>query len=129
MYETAHGRYADLHKMFPHRFSTRTWSSMNAFDTWLSRRSAFDTTSKNTTESLHVAYRMIRDVAKSERALVYFVSSANHLPRVMRDACDVLGVGSPNDPVRQRLTLLGVPSETCYGNLSVRATMVRDRGM
>ncbi len=127
--DTAKERYERLHRQFPHRFTKRTWNSRDAFESWMLRRSMFDTTSRNTSESMAIARNLISDIARRERVFAYFVTSANHLPRVMRDAEQAFGIGIGSSPFLSRVTLFGVPSETNYGGSYVASTVVRDLGI
>lgn len=130
IYELAKNSYDDLHRDFPHRFSKRTWNSREAYQSWLARITSLETKSKNTSECLRIVQAMLRNdvLHRREQAVVYNVSSPNHLPRVMRDAATVFRIGTEGAPSRQLITLAGIPSETNYGLKTVESTKVDDLG-
>lgn len=128
-YETAYDNYLDLHGNFPHRFSKRTWRTEQAYHSWLTRHSVFEETSSNTIQSMNALRQMIRDdIGKSEHVIVYLVSSANHLPRVLRDAELAFDIGSTTASFMQRVTLCAIPAETNYGKGQIQDLQIDDLG-
>lgn len=73
---------------------------------WLRRVSLLEEKSTNTATSMEETLKMIWPV--DEPTMLHLVSSANHMPRVMRDAVKVFG-GMSN------IILSGVPAGTSYG--------------
>ncbi len=130
IYELAKNSYDDLHRDFPHRFTKSTWNSREAYQSWLARVTSLETKSRNTSECLRVVQAMVRNdiLHRRERAILYNVTSPNHLPRVMRDAATAFRIGTEGAPSRQLITLAGVPSETNYGLRTVESTKVDDLG-
>ncbi len=130
IYEITQRYYKRLLSQFPHRFNKRTWRSEQAYRRWLEGIARFDTTSKNTSECLQVVQQMIRQdvLQRRERVMVYNVSSANHMPRILRDAGVAFKIGTHDAPLLQYVTMIGVPAETCYGERFVGDTKVDDLG-
>ncbi len=126
LYLTARERFEQLHAQFPHRFTKSTWRTRDAYCAWLERISRFDTTSADTLGSMNVAYKLLLDIRG--RVMFYTVSSANHVPRVGRDAANVFGIGTGDAPAMQRIALCTVFAETNYGGKTVRDTIVKDLG-
>ncbi len=52
-YETAYGRFRELHEHFPHRFPKRLLRTEQAYHSWLERHSVFEEVSGNTQESMN----------------------------------------------------------------------------
>lgn len=128
MYEMAKDRYYDLNGQFPNTFPKRMWRSEQAYLAWLRRVSSFETTSTNTSESMTYLREMVDEaVGNRENAIIYLVTSANHLPRTMVEAMKKFGIGS-GSMKRQRITLCGMPAQSCYGGKSVSDVVVRDIG-
>lgn len=129
MYEVARERYLDLYGFFPHRFTKRTWRTEAAYHAWLTRVSVFDNVSRTTSESMTVLRTKIREsVRATTPVIIYLVSSANHMPRVLRDAELAFDIGTTTARFMQRVTLFAIPAETNYGKGMVQDTKVDDLG-
>ncbi len=130
-YEMARERYHDLHGFFPHRFSKRMWSTEQAYHSWLTRVSVFDNVSKNTSESMQVLQTKVLEAKhRRQHVVVFLVTSANHAPRVLRDAELAFGIGTASAAAsfKQFVTLCSIPAETNYGKRQVQDVKVDDLG-
>lgn len=130
LYERALGSYEALMGDFPHRCTPALWKNEKSYRAWLRRISELETDSTNTPTSMMRAYEIVRDRYKNEDVMFYTVSSANHLPRVLRDACVAFGIGTRPGGHSSGLprVVVAVPAETNYGGVTVSETVVRDLG-
>src|SRR5262249_21281550 len=83
-------------------------SKYNLPEESLIRMSLFDRESTNTRSSMAVAARIVKQKYPSESVMVHLVTSANHAPRVLRDA--IIEFSSDRN-----VLLSGVPAYTSYG--------------
>jgi hypothetical protein len=83
--------------------------------------SIFDEKSINTSTSMEVAAKLIKDRFADETVMLHLISSANHMPRVMRDAIKVFG-GMEN------VFMSGVPAGTSYGNKTPADVVIYELG-
>lgn len=120
-----HG-YHGLRHDFPHRFAEQI--SQHEFERWLDRVSFFDAESTTTSTSMEIARELVQCQWGSIPAMIYFVSSANHLPRVSRDAMKAFGIGTEPGGRQNLITATFVAAETNYGKKLVTDTVVRDLG-
>jgi hypothetical protein len=88
---------------------------------WLSSISLKEEVSTNTMSALVQAANIIEERFPSEEVLIYFVTSANHAPRVVRDAT-IAFAGMP------RATLAVIPAHTSYGHREPSSVTIKELG-
>lgn len=86
---------------------------------WLRRVSVLEEKSTNTATSMEEVLKLIWPVDKP--TMLHLVSSANHMPRVMRDAIKVFGKVS-------NVILSGVPAGTSYGGKTPADVVIYELG-
>ena len=86
---------------------------------WLCEISIIEDRSTNTMTSMQEAFKLIWPV--DEPTMLHLVSSANHMPRVMRDAIKVFGKVS-------NVILSGVPAGTSYGGKGPEDVVIYELG-
>lgn len=123
LYERANHSFEDLMRNFPKRFPRGMWHTEKAYRRWLDDISRFDTTSHNTATSMEAAALLVKEYVGKHDAVVYLVSSGNHVPRVVRDAQQYFPIDGSG-----KITLAAVPAETSYGKKDPSHTIVRDLG-
>lgn len=129
LYEMALQNYHNLRRQFPHRFSKSEWTSEGAYTRWLKDTRVFESNSKNTSQSMTALRALVTDyVRPDEQVMIYLVSSANHAPRVLRDAQVAFAVGSKRSDTRYRVALAAVSAETNYAGKHTEDVIVRDLG-
>ncbi len=127
LYSYALSHYHRLCSEFPHRFTKKTWVSERAYQGWLKGMSVFDASSTDTLSSMDSLHRVAKGIVRAnEHAMVYLVTSANHAPRVLRDAEVVFGIGTCMLEGAARFTLCAVPAESNYGADRVYSVQVKD---
>jgi hypothetical protein len=101
----------------------------------VAERSVLEEASYDTATSLMEAVRLINEVFEGEPGVVYTVSSANHMPRVLRDAMAVWKHGRLRGvdlakTIRNRhlVRVVAWPADSCYGDGEVQDTLVDDLG-
>lgn len=87
----------------------------------IERISVFDAMSINTATTMYATLKFLRGRFYGESMMLHLVSSANHLPRVMRDAAKVFGA-------ERDILLSGVPTGTSYGGKTPGDVVVYDLG-
>jgi hypothetical protein len=130
MYKRALASYASLLHDFPDRFRRDLLGNETDYRLWLKQCSVIDTDSHNTATSMTKAKTLAHELCKANDSLVYSVSSANHAPRVLRDACVAfdIGTGVRSHSSGASHALVAVPAETNYGTKTISETIVRDLG-
>ena len=113
--------YSALKRDFPRRFNDSRWMNETAYQQWLMSKSVCDTKSQLTWDGLVAARDTIADTYSTDAVMFYAVSSANHAPRVLRDALKAFGTQS-------NVTVCSVAAETCYGGGTIDDTIVDDLG-
>lgn len=116
--------YDALMRDFGDRFAGSPFVSKETFLDWLKETAVFEDEGFNTTSSMHAMARMVSDTLGGSLGLVLSVSSANHAPRVLRDACraflELIAAGK---------SIVGaVAAETSYGKKGVQDVVVHDLG-
>lgn len=91
-------------------------------DDWLSQISIVEKQSVNTATTMEYVRDLLHNHAVDRSpVMLHLVSSANHMPRVMRDAIKVFG-RMPN------ITLSGVPADTSYGGKTPADVVIYELG-
>jgi len=89
---------------------------------WLRNISILEEKSTNTFTSLENAREIIRHAEwGQDLMMLHLVSSANNMPRVMRDACKIFGNV-------HNIILSGVPAETSYGGKTPADVVIYELG-
>ncbi|MFA6519679.1 MAG: hypothetical protein WCT41_02565 [Candidatus Paceibacterota bacterium] len=114
--------FSALKRDFPHRFNDAMWADETVYKQWLESRSICDTKSQFTQDGLVAARNIIADTYNTNSVMFYAVSSANHAPRVLRDAFKVF------EGLQSKVTVCSVAAETCYGGATIKDTIVDDLG-
>lgn len=120
--DMARGSFSALKQDFPRRFNDLMWPNEAAYTQWLESKSVCDTKSQTTWDGLVAARDIIADTYSTDLVLFYAVSSANHAPRVLRDALKAF------EGLQSNVTVCSVAAETCYGGATVKDTIVDDLG-
>jgi len=68
---------------------------------------------------MHIAARIVRERFGPERAMVHFVTSGNHAPRVARDAAIAF-------TEYRNIILSVIPTQTSYGNGDPSQVAIQD---
>ena len=68
-----------------------------------------------------IAAKLILERFTDETLMLHLISSANHMPRVMRDAIKIFGE-------MENVFLSGVPAGTSYGNKSPSDVVIYELG-
>lgn len=88
---------------------------------WLESISLFEERSTNTSGTMIEVKKVLEERFADERIMLHLVSSANHMPRVMRDAIKVFDK-MPN------IILSGVPAGTSYGGKTPSDVVIYELG-
>ena len=126
-FERAVRSFDQLREDFPHRFSGLWYEDETAYQHWLRSNAVLDIESTTTSTSMEWLVRYMRKNFTGPTT-VHLVSSANHVPRVLRDAMDAFNYDYRKESNRQRVTLVAVPAETDYGKKWVQDVKVLDLG-
>jgi hypothetical protein len=120
-FKRALSSFEHLTKDFPNHFRNDLWWKTKVnFRRWLSRISTCETKSLRTHDSLIEAEKITINRFGTTPVILYSVSSANHVSRVMRDALRTFNSRSVTPAV--------VAAETCYGGGTVNNIQVDDLG-
>ena len=126
-FERAMTSFERLQADFPHRFGKHWFPSSRRQRSWLGSITALDTESTITSASMEWLARYVRKEVTGA-VTVHLISSANHVPRVLRDAMKSFNYDYGEENFHQRVTLIGVPAETNYGRKWVHDVVIRDLG-
>jgi|GEM_PF-2081625 len=127
MRQRAFDSFDDLVRSFPHRFNG-AWSNVEEFRTWLARISVIETNSVNTETSMTPVREYLSARHGLATMLLYVVTSANHLPRVLKHTMQAFSIGNEAYGYHPEVTVIGIPAETCYGGRHVTDMSIRDLG-
>jgi len=119
---------AELKRDFPHRFGDDWFSSEALYQDWVREISTTEVTSQRTADSLIEVRKIVIERFDSEPVTLYWVSSANHVSRVLRDELIAFEYGTRSRSPCQNMTLCAVAAETCYGGSTIRNVQVDDLG-
>ena len=104
-------------------FATHAWRN----ESWLDRISVLEEKSTNTATTMIEVKKLLDErfandnpnAVLNDPVMVYMVSSANHIPRVIRDALEYFPT---------RYTLCGVSATTSYGGKTPKDVIIKELG-
>ncbi|MDR3570872.1 MAG: hypothetical protein P4L81_01595 [Candidatus Pacebacteria bacterium] len=130
MFELAHDSFDRLMQDFGGNFEVfrKQFGNEKTYRRWLESRSTFDHQSETTASSMVWLRKHCETYFAGDRMIVSLISSANHAPRVLRDALTSFSSRSMSDYNRTRIVLSAVPAETSYGERGPEDTKVFDLG-